>query len=89
MGPAFVESQYINAWDSADSRTRTTLTQVANWVDANLAEDPDQKGQQRADLAARILAISVANSSARASVTFQVLPADRQVRVVRLHFVAE
>jgi len=83
---ADIEVQFVSAWLAGDSRTRATLTEIANWVDKNLAEDPNQKGQPRHDLSARILAVPTASSAARVSVIFQVLSEDRQVRVVRLVF---
>ena len=81
-----VESQFISAWVAGDSRIRAILTEIANWVDKNLAECPDEKGQPRSDLSVRILAVPISNSPARVSVTYQVLHDDRQVRVVRLVF---
>jgi hypothetical protein len=79
-----VESPFIDTWVAGDSQTRALLTAIANWVDENLANDPDQKGQPRHDLAARIVAVPVPNSPARVSITYRVLPDDRQVRVIRL-----
>jgi hypothetical protein len=37
-----VEVPFIGYWVAGDSQTRATLTEIANWVDANLAEDPDK-----------------------------------------------
>jgi hypothetical protein len=79
-----VESRFISAWIAGDAHTRAILTEIANWVDNNLCEDPDQKGEPRPDLVARILAVPISGTSARVSVTYQTLPDDRQVRVVRL-----
>lgn len=81
---AEVESQFISGWLAGDSQMRTILTEIANWVDKNLADDPDQQGQPRSDLSARILAVPVSGTPARVSVTYQDLPNDRQVHVVRL-----
>ena len=81
-----VQSQYIQAWVAGDSDTREVLTEIANWVDKNLAEDSDCKGFTRPAISARIAVVPLASSAARVSVTFQVLPEDRQVRVVRLVF---
>jgi hypothetical protein len=81
-----VEGPFIDAWVAGDSEKRAMLTEVASWVDANLAENPDNKGQARPDLAARIVAVPIVSSSARVSVTFRVLADDRQVRVIRLVF---
>lgn len=36
-----VEEHFVNGWVAADARTRATLTEVANWIDANFAIDPD------------------------------------------------
>ena len=81
-----VEYQFIAAWTAGDSQMRATLTEIANWVDENLAEFPEQKGRDRPDLAARILAVPVSNSTARVAVTYQILPDDRKVQVVSLTF---
>jgi hypothetical protein len=86
VGDPDVESPFINTWVAGDASTRAILTEIANWVDSNLAEDPDAKGQPRPDLDARILAVPVSSSRARISVTYQVLPDDRLVRIVRLVF---
>jgi hypothetical protein len=70
-------------WIASDSLTRAILTDVANWVDSTLSVDPDLKGQEQ-EAPVRILAVPI--SAARVSVTYQVLPEDRQVRVIRLVF---
>jgi len=81
-----VENQFIDAWCQGDRQVRAILTEAANWVDENLAESPNQKGQVRDDLSARVLAIPVSNSLARVSVTYQILEEDRQVRIIRFVF---
>lgn len=83
---AAVEAQFVSAWVAANSGVRATLTEIANWVDSHLVLDPEQLGRYRSDLDARIAAVPLATSAARVSVTFQVVPDDRQVRVVRLVF---
>ena len=79
-----VEAPFIEFWVAGDSQTRLQLTEIANWVDANLSEDPDKKGRLRLDLGARIIAVPLSKSSARVSATYEVWPEDRLVRVVRL-----
>jgi hypothetical protein len=79
-----VEGPFINAWVAGDSQMRATLTEVANWVDVNLAEDPDKKGRPRPDESARVIAVPISTSPARVSATYQIYPDDRQVRVVCL-----
>jgi hypothetical protein len=81
-----VEAQFINAWIAGDSTIRAILTEIANWLDSQLAKDPESQGQLRSDLQARIIIVPLANSSGRVSATYQVLPDDRQVRIVRLVF---
>jgi|GEM_PF-3680905 len=81
-----VQSHYIQAWSAGDSDTREVLTEIADWVDKNLIEDPDRRGFARPDLSVRIAVVPLASFAARVSVTFQVLSEDRQVRVVRLIF---
>jgi hypothetical protein len=83
---ADVESRFIAAWTAGDSRMRANLTDIANWVDTNLAEDAERKGQALAELDARVIVVPVSGTAARVSVTYQVLPNDRQVRIVRLVF---
>ena len=80
-----IESQFISGWLAGDSQMRTILTEIANWVDKNLADDPDQQGQPRSDLSARILAVPVSgHTGTRLCELYQDLPNDRQVHVVRL-----
>jgi hypothetical protein len=79
-----VESQFISDWIDASSSVRAMLTEIANWMDTMLAEDPDRKGVVRDDLAARVLTVAAANSSARVAVTYRVFRDDRLVRIVRL-----
>ncbi len=59
------------------------LTKIANWVDLNLKADPLLKGIEAND-GIRILAVPM--STSRVSVVFQVLQADRQVRILRILF---
>jgi hypothetical protein len=53
-------------------------------VDATLAETPDKIGQERPGQLARVIAVPVSNSPVRASVTYQISLADRQVRIICL-----
>ena len=78
-----LEQHFIRAWVESDSETRAALTDIANWIDANLAIDPHIKGQEATE-SVRILAVPV--SSARVSIAFQVFQEDRQVRILRLVF---
>ena len=48
-----VEGPFIDAWIASDSQIRAILTEAANWVDVNLAEDPDRKRQPLSDESAR------------------------------------
>lgn len=81
-----VEVSFMNAWIAGNSQTRAVLSEVANWLDANLAEDPDRKGEPRHEHSARQIEIPIPNSSAHVSATFPVLADDRQVRVICLAF---
>lgn len=62
---ADVEAQFTDAWVRGDGAIRTTLTEIANWIDQNLSEDPDQKGQLREDLGVRVVALPLSSSIAR------------------------
>lgn len=77
------ESPFIDAWIDADSQMREMLTEIANWVDANLAERPEDKGQADLD-GARVLAVPLSRWATRASVAYHVFPNDRLVRIIRL-----
>lgn len=79
-----VEAGFVDAWIAGDTKTRALLTAIAQQVDANLREDPDQKGVAWVDQDVRIWAVPVSGSSARVSGTYRITPADRQVRVARL-----
>ena len=78
-----LERHFIDAWTRSDSETRAMLTDVANWVDQELAVDADTKGQSGPG-SIRILAVPI--SAAWASVAYQVVPEDRLVRVILLVF---
>jgi hypothetical protein len=79
-----VEAAYIDRWLASDSGTRSLLSDAANWVDRNLAEEPEAKGQARPDLGARIIAVPLSSSSVRVSVTYEIWPDERQVHVIRI-----
>jgi hypothetical protein len=81
-----VEIPFMKAWILGNSQTRAVLSAVANWLDANLAEDPDTKGEPRPEQSARQIDVPIPGSSSHVLATFQVLADDRQVRVVRLVF---
>jgi hypothetical protein len=83
---ADVETPFMNAWIAGDSRTRAVLTEIADWVDKQLAENPDVQGRPCPELSARTLDVPLASSAARVSVTYQVLRDDRLVRVIQFAF---
>jgi hypothetical protein len=78
-----LESDFIDRWINSDSRTRSLLTDVANWIDVTLRLDPQLKGREKAD-GYRVMAIPI--SGARASVAFKVDPGNREVVVMLLNF---
>ena len=78
------ERDLINTWAEADSETRAVLTFVADWADENLATDPEKLGQREPEPDLR--SVAVPHPNIRVAVIYQVLPADRQVRVVRMTF---
>src|SRR5438105_15352226 len=79
-----LESNYIAAWTKSDSKTRESLTWIANWLDHELARDPDVKGFERADIASRVLYVPW--PGAKVSIVHRVIPEDRQVIVARFIF---
>ena len=83
---ADVQDSFANAWIASDSRTRRSLTDIAEWIDTNLADDADVKGQSIPDRAARTVDVPLRNSGARVSAVYQVLPNDRLVRVIQIIF---
>jgi hypothetical protein len=78
------ETAYLNAWIAGDSRTRAALTQISNWIDTNLAEDAELKGRAVSEQLARVVGTSLSGTNSQVSVTYRVLPEDRQVRVIRV-----
>lgn len=80
-----VENAFFNSWLASDSATRVVLTDVANWIDTNLANDAELKGRYRTDISARVIDVPL-HHSAKIAVTFQVQADDMQVRVTRLTF---
>ena len=81
-----LDHAFTNAWTASDSRMRTTLTAISNWLDAQLAENPDKKGRSRSADAARIIEVPLSVSSVRVEATYHVFPDDRLVRLDRLVF---
>jgi hypothetical protein len=79
-----LESNYTEMWTRSGSETRAILTSIANWVDDELAVDPDTKGEIRPEIEGRVLAVPV--PGARVSVLYQVATADRIVYVTRFIF---
>jgi hypothetical protein len=79
-----LESNYTDMWTRSGSETRAILTSVANWVDDELAVDPDTKGEIRLEIEGCVLAVPI--SGARVSVVYKVVPADRIVYVTHLKF---
>jgi hypothetical protein len=80
---ADVEAALANAWIAGDSAMRSTLTAIADWIDAYLAEAPDIKGEPLPELSARMVSVPLSIAPARVEATF---PDDRLVRVTRLVF---
>jgi hypothetical protein len=78
------ERDLINTWAEADSETRAVLTAVADWADDHLVIDPDQQGQSEPEPGLR--SVVVPHPQFRLAVIYQVVPEDRQVRVVRMTF---
>jgi hypothetical protein len=78
---------YIRSWTKSDPQVRATLTDVANFVDHYLEFDADLKGRPTIDGALQVAYVPVPH--ARVTVTFEVFPDDRLVRVVRMTFVGE
>lgn len=79
-----VESKFINAWAAGDATTRAFLTEVANWVDSNLAAEPELRGTAWTEPNTYIAVVPTQFPTARVSVTYQISAEDRLVRIVRL-----
>jgi hypothetical protein len=79
-----LERHYTETWLRSGSQMREVLTRIANWVDTELAVDPETKGEERAEIAGRVLAVPI--REARVAVVYQVIPEDRQVLVTRFIF---
>lgn len=78
------EADLIDTWAAADSETRALLTSVADWADEHLVNDPDKQGQTEPEPGLR--SVVVPHPQARIAVIYQVLPDDRQVRLLRMTF---
>jgi hypothetical protein len=81
-----VEIPFIDSWVKGDSQVRAVLSDIANWVDSNLSRDPELKGRQALDPGTRVVVVPLVSSAARVSVTYEIIPADRLVRVIRMTF---
>ena len=81
-----VETRFIDAWVACDSDTRRCLSNVANWLDGHLANDPQNRGRAIPDSSDRVVAVPITVTTAHVAATFEVLPDDLMVRILRLTF---
>lgn len=81
-----VEHSFAVAWTNADSRVRKQLTEIANWIDNNLAEAPQSYGRYYAEVRARMVLVPLTTTQARVTATYQVFEEDRLVRLNLLTF---
>ena len=81
-----LDDSFNNAWIDSDSQMRSALTAISNWLDAELAENPDKKGQPRSTDAARVIELPLSVSSVRVEAIYHVFPDDRLVRLNQLVF---
>ncbi len=79
-----VENGLAEKWVTGDSKMRSTLTAIADWLDTNLTVDPDVKGRPLPERSARVIDVPFSIASARAEVMYQVFPDDRMVRIIQL-----
>jgi hypothetical protein len=80
---AAVENDFTDEWLAADSATRQQLTAIASTIDQELAKYPASLGRRvAADPTIRVWVIPHFQPSV--SVDFEILPADRIVRVFRI-----
>lgn len=56
-----VEVPFMHAWLAAHSELRASLTEIANWVDRELATDPDIKGQPHPKSSDRVIEMPRSN----------------------------
>lgn len=68
------EQPFILYWVNGDARTRSILTEVANWIDSNLACFPELKGKPHPDLNIRIVSVPVSDDEICVSASFELLP---------------
>lgn len=81
-----LEATYLEAWLASDKETRAILTDIANCLDQELADDPDLKGQKLSDVDGRMIQVVLPSTSAKISVVYEVVPKDRLARVLRFTF---
>ena len=81
-----VERPFIAVWVDGSPAIRALLTETANWIDRYLAADPEQLGVEESDSNDRVVTIPTSSPLVNVSVAFQVMSADRIVRVQRIIF---
>ncbi|HZL88489.1 MAG TPA: hypothetical protein VFB96_08975 [Pirellulaceae bacterium] len=79
-----VQADFVNAWVKADSPTRTILTDLANAVDAALAQSPESIGRFVPEEGGRVVTVVI--GVAAVSVFYQTVTKDRSVLVLRMVF---
>ena len=80
-----LESDFINIWLASDSSIRSALTRASDWIDQKLALDPESQGRPLEETAYRILIVP-GTEPLRVEVVYEVIPLDRQVRIVNIRF---
>ena len=82
-----LESDFIGYWIQADTSLRAALTHASNWIDTNLAVNPETQGRTSAvDATCRSLLVPDTGAFS-IFVLYRVIPEDRQVEVLDIQHI--
>ena len=82
-----LQLDFTRYWSQSDSPLRAALTHASNWIDKNLAVDPETQGRPSAvDPTCRTFLVPDTGAYSIV-VLYRVLPEDRQVEVLEIQHI--
>lgn len=77
-----LSADFTEVWLYSDSPMRAALTHASHWADVNFELNPEHLGRPLEGLPYRVVVVS-GPEGRHVEIVFEVVPADRQVRIIR------
>jgi len=81
-----LEATYLETWLASNSEKRAVLSECANWLDRELEQNAELKGQLVSEGPERVIDVVLTSTTEMVRAVFEVQVEDRMVRVLRLAF---